>query len=78
MGRKKKLINNSGIPQHEIEHMPGASSLIFSPTTKARKASGSSGNGRLSAKRDRRKERKGNSKQVTEQGAVNLAAPFLV
>ena len=21
MGRKKKLINNSGIPQHEIEHI---------------------------------------------------------
>ena len=29
-------------------------------------------------KRNRRKERKGNSKQVTEQGAVSLAAPFLV
>ena len=38
---------------------PGASFLTFSPTTKARKASGSSGNGRLSAKRDRRKERTG-------------------
>ena len=57
---------------------PGASSLTFSPTTKARKASGSSGNGRLSAKRNRRKERKGKSKQVTEQGAVSLAAPFLM
>ena len=29
-------------------------------------------------KRNRRKERKGNSKQVTEQGAVSLAASFLV
>ena len=37
----------------------GASSLTFSPTTKAQKASGSSGNGRLSVKRNGRKERKG-------------------
>ena len=29
-------------------------------------------------KRNRRKERKGKSKQVTKQGAVSLAAPFLV
>ena len=56
----------------------GASSLTFSPTTKAKKASGSSGNGRLSVKRNRRKERKGKSKQVTEQGAASLAASFLV
>ena len=45
---------------------------------KAKKASGSSGSGWLSVKRDRRKERKGKSKQVTEQGAVSLAAPFLM
>ena len=57
---------------------PGASSLTFSPTTKARKASGSSGNGKLSVKQNRRKEREGKSKQVTKQGAVNLTAPFLV
>ena len=61
-----------------LSTLPGASSLTFSPTTKARKASGSSGNGRLSAKRDRRKERKEKSKQVTEHGAVSLAAPFLI
>ena len=38
---------------------PGASFLIFSPTTKARRASESFGNGRLSVKQNRRKERKG-------------------
>ena len=38
---------------------PGASFLIFSPTMKARRASESFGNGRLSVKRNRRKERKG-------------------
>ena len=42
-----------------LSTLPGASSLTFSPTTKARRASGSSGNGRLSVKRNRRKERKG-------------------
>ena len=45
---------------------PGAFSLTFSPTMKAKKVSGSSGNGRLSVKQIRRKERKGKSNQVTE------------
>ena len=61
-----------------LNTLPGASSPTSSPTTKAKKASGSSGSGWLSVKRDRRKERKGKSKQVTEQGAASLEAPFLM
>ena len=38
---------------------PGASSPTFSPTTKVKKASGSSGSGWLSVKQDKRKERQG-------------------
>lgn len=61
-----------------LNTLPGVFSQTSSPTMKAQKASGSSGNGKLSVKQNRRKEREGKSKQVTKQGAVNLTAPFLV
>lgn len=73
--------SSSSIPvfrSTRLNTSPGASSPTSSPTTKAQKASGSSGNGKLSVKQNRRKEREGKSKQVTKQGAVNLTAPFLV
>ena len=57
---------------------PGVSCPTSWPTTKAKKDSGSSGNGWLIVKRKRRKERQGKSKQVTAQGAASLAAPFLM
>lgn len=73
--------NSSTIPvfrSTKSSTSPGASCLTSSPTTKAKKVSGSFGSGWLSVKRIRRKERKGKSKQVTAQGAASLAAPFLM
>ena len=59
MGRKKKLINNSGIPQHEIEHIARCILPDILAYYESEEASESFGNGRLSVKRNRRKERKG-------------------
>lgn len=73
--------NSSTIPvfrSTKSSTSPGASCLTSSPTTKAKKVSGSFGSGWLSVKRIRRKERKGKSKQVTAQGTASLAAPFLM
>ena len=57
-----------------LNTLPGVFSQTSSPTMKAQKASGSSGNGRLSMKRDRRKEREGKCKRKITQGAASLAA----
>ena len=78
MGRKKKLINNSGIPQHEIEHI--ARCILPDILAYYESEEGQREFREWLAQREVEswKERKGKSKQVTEQGAVSLAAPFLM
>ena len=54
---------------------PGAFSLTSSPTTRAKKVSGSSGSGWLSVKRDKRKERQGERKVNEQTRCHHLVAP---
>ena len=72
MGRKKKLIINSGIPQHEIEHI--ARCILPDILAYYESAEGQREFREWQAQR----EAKEKSKQVTEHGAVSLAAPFLI
>ena len=77
MGRKKKLINNSGIPQHEIEHIARCilPDILAYYESEEGQREFREWKAQLEAGQTEGKE--GKSKQVTAPGAAKLAAPFL-
>ena len=81
MGRKKKLMEHFGIPQHEIEHIARCilpDILAYYESEEGQREYREWLAQREAGQTEGKEGRKGKSKQVTEQGAVSLAAPFLM
>ena len=78
MGRKKKLINNSGIPQHEIEHI--ARCILPDILAYYESEEGQREFREWLAQREagQTEGKAGKRKKETAQGAASLAAPFLM
>ena len=76
MGRRKKLINNSGIPQHEIEHIARCILPDILAYYESEEDQREFREWLAQREAEKTEGKAGKSKRVIARGVASLAAPF--